>query len=135
MPRTVILGTRASLQRSKLALKFFGSTAVPWRVVRDGLPVLSNASAVTFSEQLDHTRALYLAITVFSTVGFGDITSKTDLARTALPERTTPRLGFDASPAGPATPRIARRSGAAGRDGKEHHLVGAPSRPVGRQGR
>lgn len=42
---------------------------------------LSNASAVTFTEQLDHTRALYFTVTVFSTVGFGDITPKTDLAR------------------------------------------------------
>jgi len=42
---------------------------------------LSNSSAVTFTEQLDHTRALYFTITVFSTVGFGDITPKTDLAR------------------------------------------------------
>ena len=42
---------------------------------------LSNASAGTFTEQLDHTRALYFTITVFSTVGFGDITPKTDLAR------------------------------------------------------
>ena len=42
---------------------------------------LSNASAGTFSEQLNHTRAVYFAVTIFSTVGFGDITPKTDLAR------------------------------------------------------
>ena len=29
----------------------------------------------------EHTRALYFAVTIFSTVGFGDITPKTDLAR------------------------------------------------------
>ena len=33
------------------------------------------------SEPLNHTGALYLVITVFSTVGFGDITPKGDLAR------------------------------------------------------
>jgi hypothetical protein len=42
---------------------------------------MSNASALTFSQQLDHTRAIYFAVTVFSTVGFGDITPQTDLAR------------------------------------------------------
>ena len=42
---------------------------------------LSNSSPVTFTQQLDHTRAIYFTITVFSTVGFGDITPKTDLAR------------------------------------------------------
>ena len=42
---------------------------------------LSHASADTFTEQLDHTRALYFTITVFSTVGFGDIAPKTDLTR------------------------------------------------------
>ena len=41
---------------------------------------MSNSSAAMFSEQLNHTRALYFAITVFSTVGFGDITPKTNVA-------------------------------------------------------
>jgi hypothetical protein len=42
---------------------------------------MSNASVRMFSQQLDHTRAIYFTITVFSTVGFGDITPQTDLAR------------------------------------------------------
>ncbi len=42
---------------------------------------LSLGSPGHFSEPLDHTGALYLAITVFSTVGFGDITPESDLAR------------------------------------------------------
>jgi voltage-gated potassium channel len=39
------------------------------------------ASAHMFSQKLDHTSALYFTITVFSTVGFGDITPTTDFAR------------------------------------------------------
>ena len=39
------------------------------------------SSGTQFSEPLDHTGALYLAITVLSTVGFGDITPESDLAR------------------------------------------------------
>ena len=42
---------------------------------------LSQASTSRFSEPLNHTGALYLVITVFSTVGFGDITPKGDLTR------------------------------------------------------
>jgi voltage-gated potassium channel len=42
---------------------------------------LSHASAGMFSQRLDHTQAMYFTITVFSTVGFGDITPRTDLAR------------------------------------------------------
>ena len=42
---------------------------------------LSESSDTHFSEPLNHTGALYLVITVFSTVGFGDITPEGDLAR------------------------------------------------------
>jgi len=42
---------------------------------------MSHQSASTFTQPLDHTRALYLTITIFSTVGFGDITPRTDTAR------------------------------------------------------
>jgi voltage-gated potassium channel len=42
---------------------------------------IAHTSRATFSEPLDHTSALYFTITVFSTVGFGDITPRTDAAR------------------------------------------------------
>ena len=38
-------------------------------------------AAATFTTSLDHTRALYFTVSIFSTVGFGDITPKTDTAR------------------------------------------------------
>ena len=43
--------------------------------------VLSTISASNFSEPLTHTDALYFTVTVFSTVGFGDITAKSEAAR------------------------------------------------------
>jgi hypothetical protein len=42
---------------------------------------LSHGSASHFNEPLDHTDALYLTVTVFSSVGFGDIAPRGDLAR------------------------------------------------------
>jgi voltage-gated potassium channel len=42
---------------------------------------VSHSSPSSFSEPLDHTRALYFTITVLSTVGFGDITPRTDPTR------------------------------------------------------
>ena len=38
--------------------------------------VLSTISARNFGQPLTHTDALYFTVTVFSTVGFGDITAK-----------------------------------------------------------
>jgi hypothetical protein len=43
--------------------------------------VLAAASAGSFGGPLSHTDGLYFTVTVFSTVGFGDITAKTDTAR------------------------------------------------------
>jgi voltage-gated potassium channel len=42
---------------------------------------MSHQAASTFTQPLDHIRALYFTITIFSTVGFGDITPRTDAAR------------------------------------------------------
>jgi hypothetical protein len=43
--------------------------------------VMAAISAGNFSEPLTRTGALYFTVTVFSTVGFGDITAKTEAAR------------------------------------------------------
>jgi len=43
--------------------------------------VISNGQPDSFSEPLSRTDALYFTVTVFATVGFGDIAPRTDLAR------------------------------------------------------
>ena len=43
--------------------------------------VLAAQSANSFGGPLSHTDGLYFTVTVFSTVGFGDITAKTETAR------------------------------------------------------
>ena len=43
--------------------------------------VMDAISASNFTEPLTRTDALYFTVTVFSTVGFGDITAKTEAAR------------------------------------------------------
>jgi voltage-gated potassium channel len=46
--------------------------------------VMERASAVNFTQPLTRTDALYFSVTVFSTVGFGDITAKSQAARVVL---------------------------------------------------
>jgi len=43
--------------------------------------VISNSRPDSFSEPLSRTDALYFTVTVFATVGFGDIAPRSDLAR------------------------------------------------------
>jgi hypothetical protein len=43
--------------------------------------VMAAISRSNFGEPLTHTDALYFTVTVFSTVGFGDITAQTETAR------------------------------------------------------
>ncbi len=46
--------------------------------------VMERASAAAFTQPLTKTDALYFTVTVFSTVGFGDITPKSEAARVVL---------------------------------------------------
>jgi voltage-gated potassium channel len=43
--------------------------------------VLADLSARSFSQPMNHSDALYFTVTVFATVGFGDITATADTAR------------------------------------------------------
>jgi Ion channel len=43
--------------------------------------VIARISSASFGQQLTHTDALYFTVTVFTTVGFGDIAAKTEAAR------------------------------------------------------
>ena len=46
--------------------------------------VMERAAAANFTQPLTRTDALYFAVTVFSTVGFGDIAAKSEAARVVL---------------------------------------------------
>ncbi len=46
--------------------------------------VMERNSAASFTQPLTRTDALYFTVTVFSTVGFGDITPKSETARVVL---------------------------------------------------
>jgi voltage-gated potassium channel len=70
-PFPALRGVEALATSIPLFLLLFASTYV----------VMTAISASNFSEPLTRTDALYFTVTVFSTVGFGDITAKTEAAR------------------------------------------------------
>jgi len=55
---------------------------------------MERASAASFTEPLTRTDALYFTVTVFSTVGFGDITAKSETARVVLIVQMLADLAF-----------------------------------------
>jgi voltage-gated potassium channel len=64
------------------AVEALGIVVVVFLVLFSGIYLaMSHESAGTFTQSLDHVRALYFTVTIFSTVGFGDITPRTDSAR------------------------------------------------------
>ena len=64
------------------AIEALGIVIVLFLVAFSGIYLgMSHESPFTFTQRLDKTRALYFTITIFSTVGFGDITPRTDVAR------------------------------------------------------
>jgi voltage-gated potassium channel len=52
--------------------------------------LMERASAASFTQPLTRTDALYFTVTVFSTVGFGDITAKSEPARIVPSSRCSP---------------------------------------------
>jgi hypothetical protein len=46
--------------------------------------LMERASAAAFTQPLTRTDALYFTVTIFSTVGFGDIAPKSEAARVVL---------------------------------------------------
>ena len=56
--------------------------------------VMERASAAAFTQPLTRTDALYFTVTVFSTVGFGDISPKSEAARVVLMVQMLGDLAF-----------------------------------------
>jgi hypothetical protein len=70
-PFPLLRGVEALATSIPLFLLLFAATYV----------VLATISASNFSQPLSRTDAIYFTVTVFATVGFGDITAKTEVAR------------------------------------------------------
>lgn len=81
----IVVQVRAILKADYPGMRAFEAlaTIIPFFFVTFSLVYLemSQSDVHTFSLPLDHIRALYFTVVVFSTVGFGDVVAKTDPAR------------------------------------------------------
>ena len=76
--RTIIVSPHPALRAAEAL-----ATSVPLYLLLFAATytMMSRLSAGDFSEPLTRTDALYFSVTVFATVGFGDIAAKTETAR------------------------------------------------------
>ncbi len=72
--------SRAELPELR-AIEALGIIVALFLVLFSGVYLALSRNTGAFTQSLDQTRALYFTISVFSTVGFGDITPRTDTAR------------------------------------------------------
>jgi hypothetical protein len=76
------LRTRRSPQPRLRALEGLAATVTPFLLLfSTAYYLMERAEAASFTETMSRTDALYFTVTVFSTVGFGDITAKAESAR------------------------------------------------------
>ena len=86
--------------------------------------VMERASAAAFTQPLTRTDALYFTVTVFSTVGFGDISPKSEAARIVL---IVQMLGDPRHPGGRHTGTRAGRAVAAGSKARTQAAAPGPA--------
>ena len=77
-----IVGSRYPAMRAFEALAFI--VPIYLLVFAATFYMMERASAANFTQPLTRTDALYFSVTVFATVGFGDITAKSETARVVL---------------------------------------------------
>ena len=87
---------------------------------------LSDSLLRNFSAPLDHVRALYFTITVFSTVGFGDIMPRTDSARLIVSAQMLLDLALIGAVVRLIFNAARTRVGAGGRQARSRPAWGAP---------
>ncbi len=96
--------------------------------------LMERASAVNFTQPLTRTDALYFSVTVFGTVGFGDITAKSETARIVLIVQMLADLALLGAGAqvllGAVHRGQQRKSGTGAGDGPGPGAAGAPDLPV-----
>jgi voltage-gated potassium channel len=72
--------SRAELPELR-AVEALGIVVALFLALFSGVYLAMSHNSDAFTQSLDETRALYFTVSVFSTVGFGDITPRTDTAR------------------------------------------------------